>query len=165
MKNRLRQLIGLILIEVLLHNIEDNEGHFVTEALVKEEHLKALVSATHEPLTLNHSYSDLLLLDYTYKTNRYGMPLLHFDACTPSKEYFSTAFCFQSGEAEEDYMCALKTFNKLVLRDIEQPDIVITDNCKALKTSSHEPIQTSLRCCVDYISMKTSTSSFVLPSC
>jgi hypothetical protein len=50
------------------------------------------------------AYPDLLFLDCTYKTNKYGMPLLDIigvDACQRS---FCIAFAFLSGEAEEDYI-------------------------------------------------------------
>jgi len=45
-------------------------------------------------------FPDAILLDATYKTNRYGMP---FCGTTPMSAFFSGIFRFLSGEAEEDY--------------------------------------------------------------
>lgn len=44
-------------------------------------------------------FLDVILLDATYKTNRYGMPLLQTAAMNT---FFSGEFCFLGGEAEEE---------------------------------------------------------------
>jgi hypothetical protein len=44
------------------------------------------------------AYSDVLMADCTYKTNRYNMPLLHFLGVTPINTSFSAGFVFLPGE-------------------------------------------------------------------
>jgi MULE transposase domain len=132
---RQAQLNGLTPIEALIKHLEENSDSFIGRVFVEGEHLKALLFATHKQIAFHHAYPDILLLDCTYKTNRYGMPLLHFGAPTPCNTYFSTAFYFLSGEAEDDYKWALKMFNELVLDGIKQPNVVVTDNYKALKNT------------------------------
>lgn len=97
---RQAQLGRLPPIEALTKNLEEKSDDFIAESLIEEEHLKAFLFATHDQIAFHHAYPDVLLLDSTYKTNRYAMPLLHFGAPTPCNTYFSTAFCFLSGEAE-----------------------------------------------------------------
>jgi hypothetical protein len=67
----------------------------------------AVLFAHPDSLTYLQAYPDILLLDCTYKTNKYGMPLLDMigvDACQKS---FCIAFAFLSGESEDDYGWAL----------------------------------------------------------
>jgi hypothetical protein len=65
-----------------------------------------------EHLKLNHR---ILLLDATYKTNRFNMPLVNtagIDNCNNSF-FISTAFI--SGEAEDDYNWATKSNVDLII--------------------------------------------------
>ena len=50
------------------------------------------------------AYPELLLLDCTYKTNKYGMPLLDMIGVDAAQRSFCIAFAFLSGETEEDYV-------------------------------------------------------------
>jgi hypothetical protein len=87
------------------------------------------------------AYSDVLIADYTYKTNRYNMPLLHFLGVTPINTSFSAGFAFLLGEEQSDYDFAIKCFKTQVLGDLATDDdavtleVVITDNETALKNS------------------------------
>jgi hypothetical protein len=57
-----------------------------------------------ESLAYLKSYPDILILDCTYKTNKYKIPLLDIvgiDACQRS---FCIAFAFLGGEEEKDYV-------------------------------------------------------------
>ncbi|KAK1837369.1 mutator-like element, partial [Colletotrichum chrysophilum] len=73
-----------------------------------------------------------MLLDCTYKTNKYGMPLLDIvgvDACQRS---FCIAFAFLSGEAEDDYTWALERVRSLYDQcNARLPAVVLTDRCLA----------------------------------
>ena len=71
-------------------------------------------------------------------TNRYRMPLLHFAGATSCNTYFSSAFTFLSGEAEKNYVWAVKAYNRLVRHNIKLPNVVISDQCKALKNALSE---------------------------
>ena len=41
---------------------------------------------------------DVLLMDCTYRTNKYKLPLLHILGCTNLQTFFSAGFCFLSNE-------------------------------------------------------------------
>jgi hypothetical protein len=51
---------------------------------------------------------DCLLLDCTYKTNRFNMPLLNICGITGNNKTPQFALCFLTGEKEEDYDWVLK---------------------------------------------------------
>ncbi|KAJ6436940.1 hypothetical protein O9K51_10476 [Purpureocillium lavendulum] len=90
-----------------LANQLDNEGFWCRMQLDSDGRVTAVLFAHPDLLAYLQAYPDLLFLDCTYKTNRYGMPLLDMigvDACERS---FCIAFAFLSGETEEDYIWAL----------------------------------------------------------
>lgn len=62
-----------------------------------------MLFAHPKSLAYLQTYPDLLLLDYTYKTNKYGMPLLDIIGVDAYERSFYVAFTFLSSETEEDY--------------------------------------------------------------
>jgi hypothetical protein len=77
-------------------------------------------------------YNRVFVLDCTYKTNRYGMPLLHIIGISPSNTTFSIAFCFMQNEQEESYKWALKTFFSWLEPLTSKPPVLCTDRDLAL---------------------------------
>jgi hypothetical protein len=94
--------------------------------------VKAVVFAHPDSVAYLQSYPDVLILDCTYKTNKYGMPLfdvIGVDACQRS---FCIAFAFLGGETEEDYAWVLNRLNTLFeSRNIRHPSVILTDRCLA----------------------------------
>jgi hypothetical protein len=56
-----------------------------------------------ELIRFANQYNRVFLLDCTYKTNRYKMPLLHIIGLLPSNSSYSITFCFMQNEQEESY--------------------------------------------------------------
>ena len=63
-----------------------------------------------------------MVLDCTYKTNKYNMPLLDIVGVDACKKTFSIAFAFMSGERQEDFYWVLNQL-KILLKNtgITQP--------------------------------------------
>jgi hypothetical protein len=68
------------------------------------------IFAHPESIRYANKYNRVFVLDCTYKTNRYRMPLLHIIGVSPSNSTFSIAFCFMQNEQEESYTWALRAF-------------------------------------------------------
>ncbi|RKK50684.1 hypothetical protein BFJ69_g18025, partial [Fusarium oxysporum] len=111
-----------------LINQLDQEGFWNRMQVDSEGRVTAVLFAHPESLTYLQAYPDLLLLDCTYKTNRYGMPLLDIigvDACQRS---FCIAFAFLSGEEEQDYQWVLERLKSLYeVCNTSFPSVIITD--------------------------------------
>ena len=94
--------------------------------------MTAVLFAHPQSLAYLKCYPDLLILDCTYKTNKYKMPLLDIvgvDACQRS---FCIAFAFLSGEEEGDYIWALDRLRSMYeLCDARLPSVILTDRCLA----------------------------------
>jgi hypothetical protein len=112
----------------------------------KTQRLERLFFAHPEATKLLKEHPDILLLDCTYKTNRFCMPLLNICAVTGNRKTVQVALCFLSREKKEDYDWAIVQFQTL-MKDygIPEPVSIVTDRELALmntldnifKQSSH----------------------------
>ncbi|CAG8837662.1 15057_t:CDS:1, partial [Racocetra persica] len=69
----------------------------------QDNHLTHLFFAYSTSIILTKAYSSVLLIDYTYKTNKFRMPLLHVVGMTSFNTTFSSCFAFLKSEQKEDY--------------------------------------------------------------
>jgi MULE transposase-like protein len=67
----------------------------------------AILFAYPNSLVYLYTYPKVLYLDYTYKINKYNMPLLDIVGVNVTRCSFCIAFTFLSSKIEEDYMWAL----------------------------------------------------------
>jgi hypothetical protein len=79
---------------------------------------------------------DILLMDCTYRTNKYRMPLLHILGCTNLQTFFSAGFCFLRNETYQDYHWAVSTF--LDKANTSYPNVFLSDQEEALKSAVRE---------------------------
>jgi hypothetical protein len=95
--------------------------------------LERLFFAHPDAIALYKQHPDILLLDCTYKTNRFRIPLLNLCGVTGNKKTIQAALCFLSGEKEEDYEWAMTQFKELLEEhDIPWPVSMVTDRELAL---------------------------------
>jgi hypothetical protein len=59
-------------------------------------------------------FGTVFLLDCTYKTNKFGMPLLNMVGITSTYATFNTSFAFLHKENEEAYAWVLEQFSKVM---------------------------------------------------
>lgn len=96
---------------------------------------------------------EVLIIDCTYKTNRYKMPLLIIIGVTALNTTFYVAFCFMKGESYSDYEWVIEALVRLYDHlNLSYPITVISDGDKALSsTLSHVFAEQNHR--VNHISM------------
>lgn len=97
------------------------------------DELQTLFFCNPMGLILAKYYGYVLFMDATYKTNRYGMPLLHIVGTTPANLSFTVALCFMTGETEEEYFWAMNAL-KDMCEDLPT-GVVLTDQCTALRNA------------------------------
>ncbi|POW14110.1 hypothetical protein PSTT_03145 [Puccinia striiformis] len=81
---------------------------------------------------INHHVA---LLDSTYKTNRYTLPLLHVIGQAASNRLFSIGFCFMTYEDEENYLWAVNQLKRFIWKPERIPKVFITDRESALRNA------------------------------
>ena len=101
--------------------------------------LNRLLFCHHKGIKLTQNRPEVLLIDATYKTNQYNMPLLHFAGVYPSNtrkgRTFSIGFCFLPDENEITYQWAVSELQKAVYGDRFTPTIIVTDNDASLRNA------------------------------
>ncbi|TYH19848.1 hypothetical protein ES288_A05G384400v1 [Gossypium darwinii] len=93
------------------------------------------------------AFSHVLIVDTTYKTNKYDMPFVHIVGMTSTNKTFSIAFAFIINEKKENYNWAL-TCLKLTLEECMYPRVIVTDRELALMNACQQvfPDATRLLC-------------------
>ena len=125
--------------EALLDMMEDSGYYgYCVEKDVDSNRMTKLFFAHFKGIDLAQAFPEVLLIDCTYRTNIYNMPLLHFAGVTPTGENFSIGFALLSAENTFQYAWALAAFKATVLGDNTAPEVIITDNEDALLNGLHE---------------------------
>ena len=84
-------------------------GEFSWEVVTTEQgHITHLFFAAHKSLALYERYPEVLLLDCTYKTNQFKMPLLNIIGITGLNTTFYVGFAFIRTEQEGDFTWILQ---------------------------------------------------------
>jgi hypothetical protein len=134
---RKEQLGGLTSIEALINTFEeDDDWIFEVNIHPETRRVTHLFFALSETINLMKSFPDIALMDATYKTNRFKMPLLHFAGMTSINTSFSAAFCFLPSESAEDYLWVLQAF-KFAVGNLSLR-VILTDGEDALKNACRD---------------------------
>ncbi|KAJ3453427.1 hypothetical protein MRS44_017674 [Fusarium solani] len=126
-----------------MHALNDqlkSEGFWSQIRLDESSRVTAVLFAHPASLAYLKLYPEVLILDCTYKTNKYKMPLLDIvgvDACQRS---FCIAFAFLSGEEEHDFIWALERLRYMYeLHGAALPSVILTDRCLACMNAVSSP--------------------------
>ncbi|XP_028070434.1 uncharacterized protein LOC114272918 [Camellia sinensis] len=93
-------------------------------------------------LDLLRSFPKVLIMDCTYKTNRYHLPLLEIVEVTSTDMSFSVAFAYLQFERIDNYVWVLTTLRSL-LDDTTIPEVIVTDRELALMNAIDRVFSTS----------------------
>lgn len=74
-----------------------------------------------DAIKLLHTFHTVLVMDSTYKTNRYKLPLLEIVGVTSTKLTFSMAFAYMEFERVDNFTWALQKLKGLFMNDDEIP--------------------------------------------
>lgn len=133
LKIRTEHLNGRSPIETLLDDLTSSEWVFDVKR-DSENRVQNLFFAHSKQIEILRANPDVLLMDCTYRTNKYRLPLLHIVGCTNLQTFFSAGFCFLRTETDGDYYWALSTF--LHRTHVPQPRVFISDDEDALKSAA-----------------------------
>jgi MULE transposase domain len=103
---------------------------------------------------------DILILDCTYKTNKFGMPLLDILGVDGLDQGFTVGVAFLNGETEEDYGWSMTHLRSLFQQGI-WPSVIATDCDEALMhavESMFPPAQSKMVLCFWHVSMNVVTN-------
>ena len=131
---REKHLNGRSSIETLLDDLSTPKWVFAVEKDA-DDHVHSLFFTHQKQIELLLANPDVLLMDCTYRTNKYNLPLLHILGCTNLQTFFSAGFCFLHNETQADYHWAISNF--LLKTGTSEPRVFISDQENALKLAAH----------------------------
>jgi len=82
-------------------------------------------------MDLLHAFSSVLIMDCTYKINRYRMPLLEIVGLTCTDLTFFMAFMYLHHENDDNFVWTLGVLRS-VMDDSALPKVIVTDKELAL---------------------------------
>ena len=131
-KHRLNELAGRSPLQFLYDQL-DKDDFFYRDTRDEQGRLTGLFLAPYHSLNRWHKHYEVLILDCTYKTNRFNMPLLNICAATRDNKTFSVASIFLNGETESHYRWAVSLLLILCeMQGIPFPKVTVTDRDIAL---------------------------------
>jgi hypothetical protein len=139
-------LNGRTTIEALMDELRD-QGYNYDYQCDGANRVTHLFFAHPFSLQLCQLYSTVILMDCTYKTNKFKMPLLHVVGMTAFNTTFSICFVFLKEEKEADYVWALRQVNAIFSAE-NLPETIVTDRELALMNALRVvfPSSTNLLC-------------------
>ncbi|KAK9734310.1 hypothetical protein RND81_04G130600 [Saponaria officinalis] len=125
-----KSLGGRPLIQALFEEFE--QGGFIFNYRKDEcGHLTHVFFAHKKSVALAKTYITTFVVDCTYKTNKYGMPLLDIIGVSSFNKSFYADFAFMRHEKTEDYIWALEMFANVLGHD-SYPSVIVSDRELAL---------------------------------
>jgi len=108
-KFKQRELQGLSPLQALLFGLGDKADYITFNRRDQNNRLKILFYAYKQSLELLRKHGEVLVMDSTYKTNRFHLPLFNICGSTFSNTSFSVASAFLSSEDTESFQWVLTT--------------------------------------------------------
>jgi len=88
---------------------------------------------THpDAVKLLNAFNVVFLMDMTYKTNKYRLPLFEIVGVTYTCLSFSAGFVFLTSEKEKNYIWALQKIRGSLLTSHVGPEVIVSDKDLAL---------------------------------
>jgi hypothetical protein len=128
-QHRIEQLDGRTLMEALLSSLIKLDVPN-THCVDANGRLTRFAFTSTKVVQLTRRFGMVLTMDYTYKTNRFKMPLLHIISFVCTGATFISAIAFLSVETIEDYEWALNTYKGFMGNYL--PLAIVTDRELAL---------------------------------
>ncbi|KAL5123971.1 Protein FAR1-RELATED SEQUENCE 5 [Glycine soja] len=117
--------------------------------IIKDEDVVRDIFWCHpDSVKLVNACNLVFLIDNTYKTNRYRLPLLNFVGVTLTGMTFSADFAYVEGERINNLVWALQRFRGLFLKHDALPGVIVTDRDQTLMNAVKDvfPECTNLLC-------------------
>ena len=133
-QTRIKTLGSMTPTQALMRQLHDREDWFVRFAnnpiTHQLEFLFFCQKSSQQILKINY---EVLILDATYKTNKYKLPLLVITGVTALNTSFYVAFAFMKSEHTPDYVWVIEQLKELYNElDIPYPSVLLTDTQGAL---------------------------------
>ncbi|RHN65022.1 putative MULE transposase domain, FHY3/FAR1 family [Medicago truncatula] len=119
-------------LQYLITELEKHRYVYFTRANSELTTLEDLFFAHTKSIDMLNTFPTVLVMDSTYKTNTYRMPLFEIVGVTSTKLTYSVAFSFLSFERENKFIWTLEMLVGLLTSKNNMPKVIVTDRDPAL---------------------------------
>ncbi|KAC9183977.1 hypothetical protein E3N88_46217 [Mikania micrantha] len=130
-KLRIGQNTGETPIQVLFSTLQRNNFIYQTQDDASTDVVEQIFFIHQTSYNIWRAFPHVLLIDTTYKTNKYNMPFVQIVGVTSTHKTFSVAHAFISKEREENFVWVLQNL-KDTLQQCMEPRVIVTDRELAL---------------------------------
>lgn len=139
-KQKKARLAGSCATQTLVNELPQRDYVYEVKTAPNNNVTTHILFAHKESVMLARQYCKVVVLDCTYKTNKYNEPLMNVVGIDCHNKSFNIGFAFIVGERETDFDWVLDSLNRLVFYAEEglppiRPKVVITDNDVGLMNS------------------------------
>ena len=113
-------------LKYLISKLEKHQYVYFTRANSEETTLEDLFFVHPESIDMLNTFPTVLVMDSTYKTNTYRMPLFEIVGVTSTKMMYSVAFAFLSFEQENNFIWELERLVGLLTSKHNMPMVTVT---------------------------------------
>lgn len=130
-KNKNKDRDGLTTMQYFLKLLSDHHYYHNERKEPGNNHVGEVFFAHHHSVDLVRLYPYVILLDATYATNLYNMPLVQVMGLLPTGKNFHVAFACIYHEKEDSYVWIMRELKKF-FSAVEYPGVFVTDREQAL---------------------------------
>ncbi|XP_057441277.1 protein FAR1-RELATED SEQUENCE 5-like [Lotus japonicus] len=94
--------------------------------------VRSLFWAHPDSIHLFNEFPHVVILDSTYKTNRYRIPLLEMVGVTSTNLTYSIAFAYMQNEQKDEVVWAVNRLKDLIINEDNLPKVFVTDKDQVL---------------------------------
>ena len=131
-KLRDERLAGDTLIECLVRELMEDEGWAFRYSTTDDGHINFIFFTPNEMINIAQASPDVILINTTYRTNKYNLPGIHFMAITAVGMTASIGLALVANEKEPFYNLTISTLRELVIGDAHIK-VFLTDDEDALR--------------------------------
>lgn len=135
-EQRLQFLGGRAPIQALLIELQKTGEWIIEYEVDGSDHLTSLFFSHRTCIEFLRKYNNVLIMDCTYKTNRFRLPLLQIVGVTATNRTFHVAFAFIPEETTFGYTFPIRCLKSLFDRlEIHYPAVFLSDKETALRNT------------------------------
>jgi len=115
------------MLQFLISKLEEHNYVYFTRTQSESTTIEHIFGAHPTSVKLFNNFPTVLVMDSTYKTNMYRMPMFEMVRVTSIDLTYSVSFGFATHEKEENFFWVLQIMLKLLKSDINMSKVVVTD--------------------------------------
>jgi len=114
-------------LQYLISKLEEHNYTYFSRTQSESTTIEDIVWAHPTSFKLFNNFPIVLVMDSTYKTNMYKMPMFEVVGVTSTDLTYSVEFGFVTHEKEENFVWVLKMLCKLLTSEMNMPKVIVTD--------------------------------------